>query len=60
VTKIGKNAVITKEMLQSMPAGSSLKQIATAAAKANLGQQRASITDNSGGSAAKKNGASQR
>ncbi|TNV86732.1 hypothetical protein FGO68_gene17483 [Halteria grandinella] len=60
VTKIGKNAVITKEMLQSMPAGSSLKQIATAAAKANLGQARASITDNNNNSAAKKSGNSQR
>lgn len=60
VTKLGKNAVITKEMLQSMPAGSSLKQIATAAAKASLGQQRPSITENNNSSANKKNGVSQR
>lgn len=40
-----------------MPAGSSLKQIATAAAKANLGQARSSITDNNNNnSAAKKSG----
>lgn len=44
ITKIGKQTIITKEMLQSMPAGSSLKQIATAAAKANLGQTRSSVS----------------